>query len=433
MRPRGGGSSWPTAQFEATLLNAGHEARAVRAGAHVLGVVSDVVRPYLGTVLATRADVDTPALRALLDAWDDAERAVLAPDRRADVLALLSAQPDTDREIAEQMYATLLDPLHGICAGGAVEPGRVRGGPAAARRAGRFRVRPRPGRAVPPRRRADPVTTDTQVVATDLPRGHLRALQAVNTGQLARPVGRRAHAAGDRGRPAHLGRRRPPSPRASTSSATACCSRCGASSWPGSARSARCSSRWSGAAAAGLLSALSPGVVLLVVLRGIAGGFFGGAVPATLVYVGATVPIERRQQPLTDLMAGVAVGMAAATVAAGWAAQLVSWRAMFAVTAVAAAVLALYIRRLPEPPRAEVRAPAGTRPGPGRRATGGCCSCCSSASSRASAITGSFTFVAPGVAARRARRAPGSPAPSSPRTASPSWRSAGSSGRCRRG
>jgi ABC-type nitrate/sulfonate/bicarbonate transport system substrate-binding protein len=109
-------------QFDATLLNAGHEARAVRAGAHVLGVVSDVVRPYLGTVLATRADVDTPALRALLDAWDDAEQAVLAPQRRDDVLALLGAQPDTDPDIAEQMYRTLHDPLHGICVGGEVEP-----------------------------------------------------------------------------------------------------------------------------------------------------------------------------------------------------------------------------------------------------------------------------------------------------------------------
>jgi hypothetical protein len=109
-------------EFEATLLNAGHEARAVRAGAHVLGVVSDVVRPYLGTVLATRTDVDTPALRALLAAWDDAERSVLAPENRADVTALLATQPDTDAEIAAQMYETLLDPLHGLCAGGEVEP-----------------------------------------------------------------------------------------------------------------------------------------------------------------------------------------------------------------------------------------------------------------------------------------------------------------------
>lgn len=108
--------------FEATLLNAGHEARAAQAGAHVLGVVSDVVRPYLGTVLATRTGTDTPAVHALLAAWDDAERAVLAPENRADVLALLLRQPDTDDEIAAQMYETLLDPLHGICAGGKVEP-----------------------------------------------------------------------------------------------------------------------------------------------------------------------------------------------------------------------------------------------------------------------------------------------------------------------
>jgi ABC-type nitrate/sulfonate/bicarbonate transport system substrate-binding protein len=108
--------------FEATLLNAGHEARAARSGAHVLGVVSDVVRPYLGSVLATRAGVDTPALRALLEAWDDAEKAVLDPANRAEVIALLARQPDTDDEIAAQMYVTLLDPLHGICAGGDVDP-----------------------------------------------------------------------------------------------------------------------------------------------------------------------------------------------------------------------------------------------------------------------------------------------------------------------
>jgi ABC-type nitrate/sulfonate/bicarbonate transport system substrate-binding protein len=109
-------------QFEATLLNAGHEARAVRAGGHVLGVVSEVVSPYLGSVLATRADLDTPALRALLAAWDEAERAVLAPEHRDDVLALLGAQPDTDPVIAGRMYETLLDPVHGICAGGEVQP-----------------------------------------------------------------------------------------------------------------------------------------------------------------------------------------------------------------------------------------------------------------------------------------------------------------------
>jgi ABC-type nitrate/sulfonate/bicarbonate transport system substrate-binding protein len=109
-------------EFDATLLNAGHEARAVRAGGHVLGVVSDVVQPYLGSVLATRTDVDTPAVRALLDAWDDAEEAVVQTGNREQVLTLLAALPDTDRKTAEIMYATLLDPLHGLIVGGQVEP-----------------------------------------------------------------------------------------------------------------------------------------------------------------------------------------------------------------------------------------------------------------------------------------------------------------------
>lgn len=113
--------------FEATLLNAGHEARAVRSGATVLGIVSDVVSPYLGTVLASRGDGRTPEVSALLEAWDDAERAVLDPDRRDDVLAVLARQPDTDAELAAQMYATLVDPVHGLVAGGVVDPAALEG------------------------------------------------------------------------------------------------------------------------------------------------------------------------------------------------------------------------------------------------------------------------------------------------------------------
>jgi ABC-type nitrate/sulfonate/bicarbonate transport system substrate-binding protein len=112
--------------FEATLLNAGHEARAVRGGARVLGEVRDVVRPYLGTVLATASGPPAPdaeaLLEALLEAWGEAEDAVVAPGNREEVLALLGRQPDTDREIAEHMYRTLLDPADGLCVGGTVDP-----------------------------------------------------------------------------------------------------------------------------------------------------------------------------------------------------------------------------------------------------------------------------------------------------------------------
>jgi ABC-type nitrate/sulfonate/bicarbonate transport system substrate-binding protein len=109
-------------EFDATLLNAGHEIRAARTGAHVLGVVSDIVQPYLGTVLAVHADGRSPAVRALVDAWDAAELEVVQPERRRDVVTLLAAQPDTDRETAERMYDVLLDPVHGLCVGGDVEP-----------------------------------------------------------------------------------------------------------------------------------------------------------------------------------------------------------------------------------------------------------------------------------------------------------------------
>jgi predicted MFS family arabinose efflux permease len=237
--------------------------------------------------------------------------------------------------------------------------------------------------------------TGTQAVTTDLPRAHLRALQAVNT---VSSLDRTAVApmllliAAD----LHT------SVAAVTVAASLYFLTYGlmqpvwgvVSARLGTVRTLRVGLL--GAAAAGVLSALSPGVAVLAILRCITGGFFGGAVPATLVYVGATVPVERRQQPLTDLMAGVAVGMAVATVAAGWAAELVSWRVMFAVTAVAGGGLAVYLRRLPEPPREPVQRH------PVRALV-------SAAADRwvllvlllafveGAAITGAFTFVAPGV------------------------------------
>jgi ABC-type nitrate/sulfonate/bicarbonate transport system substrate-binding protein len=114
-------------EFDVTLLNAGHEARAVRSGARLLGVVSDVVRPYLGSVLATLAGGRAEAVQRFLVAWSAAERAVLDPAASEQVIALLQQQPDTDREVAEVMYEALIDPVHGICAGGAIDPAALEG------------------------------------------------------------------------------------------------------------------------------------------------------------------------------------------------------------------------------------------------------------------------------------------------------------------
>lgn len=151
-----------------------------------------------------------------------------------------------------------------------------------------------------------------------------------------------------------------------------------------------------GAAVAGLLSALSPTLVVLVVLRSVAGAFFGGAIPATLVYVGATVPVERRQKPLTDLMAGVAIGTAVATAGAGWAAEAVSWRWPFAVTAVGALLLAGYLRDLPEPPRPAADAGA-VRALLGALANGWTRLVLLLGFVEGAAIMGVFTFIAPGI------------------------------------
>ncbi|HEX2131787.1 MAG TPA: MFS transporter [Actinophytocola sp.] len=103
------------------------------------------------------------------------------------------------------------------------------------------------------------------------------------------------------------------------------------------------------AAVFGLASAAVPGIGWLVVARGLTGACFAAAIPSALVYIGDTVPVKVRQAPLTDLMTSTAVGMSLATVGAGALADFTSWRVAFALTAVAAAVLAVVMRRLPEP------------------------------------------------------------------------------------
>jgi MFS family permease len=96
-------------------------------------------------------------------------------------------------------------------------------------------------------------------------------------------------------------------------------------------------------------SALSANVVQLGITRAVAGAFFAAAVPASLIYVGDTVPGERRQTEVTGLMTGVALGTALASVGAGALAQAVSWRLTFIVSAAFALILVVLLRRLPEP------------------------------------------------------------------------------------
>jgi MFS family permease len=106
-----------------------------------------------------------------------------------------------------------------------------------------------------------------------------------------------------------------------------------------------------GAGVASVVAAVTSTPLALGLARGAGGAFFGAAYPAGIIYLGDTVPPERRQQELTRLMVGVAFGTALASVGAGVVAQEFTWRAVFLTTGIAALGLALALRRLVEPPR----------------------------------------------------------------------------------
>ncbi|CAB4921085.1 unannotated protein [freshwater metagenome] len=100
-----------------------------------------------------------------------------------------------------------------------------------------------------------------------------------------------------------------------------------------------------------IASALAPGLATLVVVRALAGFFFGAPMPTSLTYLGDTVPPRRRQQALVFLMAFASAGVALGTIVGGICAQFFDWRTAFAVSAVLAVGSSLMLIGLPEPPR----------------------------------------------------------------------------------
>jgi predicted MFS family arabinose efflux permease len=100
-----------------------------------------------------------------------------------------------------------------------------------------------------------------------------------------------------------------------------------------------------------IASAATGTVLLLGIARGLAGGLFGAAYPAALIYLGDTVRADRRQRDVARLMVGTALGTALASVGAGVVADLLTWRLMFVLTGLAAIALAFRLRALPEPDR----------------------------------------------------------------------------------
>jgi predicted MFS family arabinose efflux permease len=97
-------------------------------------------------------------------------------------------------------------------------------------------------------------------------------------------------------------------------------------------------------------AAMTTTPLTLGIARGLAGACFAAAFPASLIYIGDTVPAERRHRDVTHLMVGVAMGTALASAAAGVVAQLLSWRVTFVVTGLVALTLAVALRHLAEVP-----------------------------------------------------------------------------------
>jgi YNFM family putative membrane transporter len=106
------------------------------------------------------------------------------------------------------------------------------------------------------------------------------------------------------------------------------------------------------ASVAGFAASAAPEVGWLLGARAVGGASFAAAVPGAMMYVGDTVPVSRRQAPLTELMTGGALGITLATLGAGAAGDYLSWRVAFLVPAVLAAALVLLMRGVPDPPPA---------------------------------------------------------------------------------
>lgn len=113
----------------------------------------------------------------------------------------------------------------------------------------------------------------------------------------------------------------------------------------------------------GLVSAFAPNLAILVVARAFAGGLFAAVIPASLVYIGDTVPLGMRHRALSNQLASSGVATGLATAGAGLAAYLDLWRWAFAIPVVLSFALGLGLARLPEPEKAGGGASAAARLG----------------------------------------------------------------------
>lgn len=113
-----------TGKYAATMLGAGHDVAAVRAGCHRIARATELVRPYLGTVVAGFGpwlDAHGDVVAAFLAAWRAAAAEVVDPARRPDTLRAIEERLRLRGPDAEEFYAVLGSPDEGLSIDGAVD------------------------------------------------------------------------------------------------------------------------------------------------------------------------------------------------------------------------------------------------------------------------------------------------------------------------
>lgn len=103
------------------------------------------------------------------------------------------------------------------------------------------------------------------------------------------------------------------------------------------------------ATAAGVASALAPDLATFILARVASGGAFAATFAAVLVYIGDTLPLERRPAAMSNLATATALGLAAGTLGAGALAELIDWRWIFGGFSLVSGLLVFALVGLPEP------------------------------------------------------------------------------------
>jgi ABC-type nitrate/sulfonate/bicarbonate transport system substrate-binding protein len=110
--------------YAATMLGAGHDVAAVGAGCHRIARATELVRPYLGTVVAGFGpwlDTHGDMVAGFLAAWRAAAAEVVEPGRRAATLRAIEDQLHLRGADAEDFYRVLVSPDEGLSIDGTID------------------------------------------------------------------------------------------------------------------------------------------------------------------------------------------------------------------------------------------------------------------------------------------------------------------------